>query len=93
MDTKFSVEHGTKFPFNDRPPVDKAETAVLGILADLTDRRGVGNELEGCDNDIKEEIVTALAAIVRAVYPEPRPTRLRQLWNAFCDGVSEVCDG
>jgi len=68
MDAKFSVKHGTEFPFNDRPPVDKAETTALAILADLGDRRGVGNELEGCDRDIKEEIVTTLAAIVREVY-------------------------
>lgn len=67
-DTKWIIEHGTEFPFNGRPPADKAETAVLAILANLGNRRGVGNELEGCDDDIKEEIVTSLAAIVREVY-------------------------
>jgi hypothetical protein len=68
MSAKFSVKLGTDYPFNDRPPVDKAETAVLGILANLTDRRGVKHELNACDKDIKEEIVTSLAAIVREVY-------------------------
>ncbi len=70
MSAKFSVEHGTKFPFNGRPPVDQAETVVLGILADLTDRRGIKHELENCDDDIKEEIVASLADIVREVYGE-----------------------
>jgi hypothetical protein len=68
MSATFSVKHGTEFPFNNRPPKDKAETAALGILADLTDRRGVKHELNACDADIKEEIVTSLAAIIREVY-------------------------
>jgi hypothetical protein len=68
MNAKFSVKHGTDFPFNRRPPVDKAETAVLGILSDLTGRRGIKHDLDACDRDIKEEIVTSLADIVREVY-------------------------
>ncbi len=67
-DIKFLVKHGTEFPFNRRPPVDKAETVALAILADLTDRRGIKHELDACDLDVKDEIVTTLAAVVREVY-------------------------
>ena len=33
-----------------------AEKAAFEIWNDLTDRRGVGDELQNCDEDIQEEI-------------------------------------
>jgi len=42
----------------------------VGAGAAKAARRGVKHELENCDDDIKEEIVTSLAAIVREVCGE-----------------------
>jgi hypothetical protein len=52
-----------------RAALDKAAEAVL---FDLKDRRGVGNEIEQCDDDIQAEIgrtvaVKAIAAFLRAL--------------------------
>lgn len=68
-DAQWTLDHGNEFPFHGKPAADKYEKAVLGILADLTDRRGVKHELRGCDDDIKEEIVESLAAILRVALP------------------------
>ena len=62
---RIRIEHGRKFPYNDRQPADKYELAALGVLADLCDRRGIKHELDDTDDDIKEEIITTLAAIIR----------------------------
>lgn len=61
------LQQGERNPYNHRPPVDWAERAALGVLADLCDRRGIKHELreiEG-DEDISEEIVVSLAEIIR----------------------------
>ena len=67
---KFNIESGKEFPYNGRLPVDKAEEAALGILCDLCDRRGIKQELRNVDTDVREEIVCALADIIREVYGE-----------------------
>jgi hypothetical protein len=64
-DAQFAIEIGLKHPYNERKPVDNAEIAVLGILANLCDRRGIKNALGDVDFDVREEIVTSLAAIIR----------------------------
>lgn len=68
-EAKFSLKLGKDFPFHGKPPSDKYEEAVLGILADLCDRRGVKQELINCDNDIKETIINSLANILREALP------------------------
>lgn len=65
---KFRLKHGAEYPFNGRAPTDDAERAALGVLADLCDRRGIKHELQDTDDDIKEEIVTSLAAIIRLAH-------------------------
>lgn len=60
-----TLKHAKQWPYNGRQPVDAAEWAALGVLADLCDRRGIKQELYDTDDDIKEEIVTSLAAIIR----------------------------
>lgn len=67
---RIRLEQGERRPYNNRPPKDWAERAALGVLADLCDRRGIKHALrpiEG-DEDITEEIVTSLAAIIRLAY-------------------------
>lgn len=39
------------------PPTDPAKIALFGILADLTDRGGLGSEFDAIDDDIKEEML------------------------------------
>jgi hypothetical protein len=64
-DAKFDIMMGLEYPYNERQPVDNTETAVLAILANLTDRRGIKQEFCNVDLDIREEIVTTLADIIR----------------------------
>jgi hypothetical protein len=57
---------------------DKAEIAARAILADLSDRSGLGNELDQIDDQIKEEIVATHARIIRETFAEPTtPNRKR----------------
>lgn len=65
-DAAFLLKHGNEYPYHDRPATDWAERAALGVLADLTDRRGIKHELRNIDADIRVEIVESLAAIIRA---------------------------
>jgi hypothetical protein len=70
-DADIMLKHGEKYPYNHRPPKDWAERAALGVLADLSDRRGIKwalQEIKG-DEDISEEIVVSLAAIIRRAHP------------------------
>jgi hypothetical protein len=68
-DAQWWLDHGNEFPFHEKPATDWAERAALGVLADLTDRRGIKHELRNCDDDVKAEIVESLAAIIRASKP------------------------
>jgi hypothetical protein len=65
---KVTLKHAKQWPYNGRQPVDTAEWAALGVLHDLCDRRGIKHELHDTDDDIKEEIVTSLAAIIRSAF-------------------------
>ena len=47
------------------PAKDWAHAAARGILADLTDRRGIKRELEGVDEEVRIEIVDSIAEIIR----------------------------
>ena len=60
------IGHARKYPYNGRQAFDKYELAAQAVLADMCDRRGVKHELQDKDDDVKEEIVTSLAAIIRA---------------------------
>lgn len=60
-----TLQRGIQHPYDGRKPVDAAHMAALGVLADLLDRRGIRQELEQIDGDIRAEIVTELAAIIR----------------------------
>jgi len=64
------LAHGSKYPYDGgseaAPAIDWAHVAARGVMADLLDRRGVKWELEKVDLDVRADIVTAVAAIVRA---------------------------
>ena len=73
-DASFWLAHGEEYPYHEKAPVDWAERAVLGILANLGDRRGIKHELHEVDEDVRVEIVESLAAILREASPkEPKP--------------------
>lgn len=58
----FDHDHQTDDPI---PPFrDDSHRAALMVLANLCDRRGIKHELEGCDMDVKREIVQTLAEII-----------------------------
>jgi len=69
------LAHGSKYPYDGgseaAPAIDWAHAAARGVMADLLDRRGVKWELEKVDIDVRADIVTAVAAIVRAAAPLP----------------------
>ena len=46
--------------------VDPEKDIVYAIVHDLRDRRGLRQEFEACDPDIKDEIMTTWLGIVRA---------------------------
>lgn len=68
LEARFCIDHAKKFPYNKRSAGDCYELAAQAVLADLCDRRGIKQELQEieCDEDISEEIVTTLAAIIKA---------------------------
>lgn len=68
MNIKQTIEHAKEFPFDGNPPTDDAHLAALAVLTDLSGRRGVGNELESIDDDIKAQLVEDLTDIIRAVF-------------------------
>lgn len=73
MSAKSSLEMGAEFPYDDdsdtpSPAVDWAHAAARGVLADLGDRRGVGQELEQVNDETRVELVQAVAEIIRLAH-------------------------
>ena len=72
-----TLKHGNAFPYdagdqwwngdgtNPPKPTDWAHSAARGVIADLSDRRGIKNVLSGLDEETKAEIVRSLATIIR----------------------------
>ena len=73
-----SLENGGEFPYdapdawwdatdNSEPPVpqDMAHAAARGIIADLTDRRGIINGFKMVDEETRKQIVDRAAEIIR----------------------------
>lgn len=51
------------------PAADWAHAAARGIMNDLCGRKGVGNELEECEYELRKDIVERVADIIRAATP------------------------
>ena len=66
------LERGEEYPYHGQKPKDWAERAALGILWDLSDRRGIKHELDEVDQDVRVEIVQKMAEIIRAASSEPQ---------------------
>lgn len=66
---KEAIRIGCKFPFDESgKPITWQRAAVLGILCDLTDRRGIKHGFNDLDDDIKNEIVDSLTKIVEEAH-------------------------
>lgn len=62
------VERGIKYPYDERSlPLSTERRIALSILADLSDRRGIRQELYQVDGDVRIEIVDDLTMIVRSL--------------------------
>lgn len=64
-----SIKRAAKSPFDGLAPVDTAHFAAQAVLADLSDRRGIKQELVGLDDDVKIELTETLAEIIRRSVP------------------------
>lgn len=102
------IQHGNEFPYdakdkwwnkrNPEPaplPIDWAHSAARGVIADLQDRGGIKHGFDDIDEDIRAEIVSELAEIIRtaanvkaavAVTAE----RIKQRQTARCDYCRKV---
>lgn len=49
--------------------MDKWEKAACDVLDELGSRHGIGDELNNCDDDVKDEIIDALTTILRKALP------------------------
>ncbi|MBA9846752.1 hypothetical protein [Ralstonia pickettii] len=68
---KQALEFADKRPYDEAKPVDAAHRTAQGILADLCGRRGIRQELEHIDADVKVEIVAVLSEIIRLGMAQP----------------------
>lgn len=80
---KHTLEHGNRFPYERKddeygdtaqPPKDWAHSAARGVLADLTDRRGIKYGFDDIDLSTRVEIVESLAGIIREAKGQPAPS-------------------
>lgn len=69
------LRSGTEYPYHHRAPTDWCEKAALGILRDLSDRRGIKYELDAVDDNTREDIVHALSDIIRTAFEEDTKER------------------
>jgi hypothetical protein len=91
MDAKHRLEMGEQFPYDGGegfwedengtakapPSEDWIHRAARGVLADLTDRRGIKHELEQVDHDVRADIVASIREIIRLAHEETRGTQIR----------------
>jgi len=78
---KHRLDHGARWPYDGGPAFwedskapapakDWAHTAARGVLADLSDRRGIKWELEKVDHEVRAELTESLAEIIRLAHKE-----------------------
>ena len=79
------LSHGEKYPYHGKPPKDWAERAALGVLAEVGGRSGIDHALDAVEGDeeLSEEIVLALADIIRTASPRT---------SELCEHGAVVCD-
>lgn len=73
MSAKKTLERALRHPFDDREPTDSAHRAALGTFGELTNRSGIGDALEQLDDDLRIDIVDAVAEVIREAMPVVAP--------------------
>ena len=81
--SKHRLEHGAQYPYDGTfeenspptPATDWAHAAARGVLADLSDRRGIKWELDKVEHDVRVELVNSVAAIIRLAHAEARKAK------------------
>lgn len=64
---RYHIETALENPYHQDPPFNPsgaAEIAALGVIHDLSDRRGFKQVLENLDTDIRVELVGSLTSII-----------------------------
>ena len=51
------IEKYYKYAGGEKPSITKSEEIIFDIIDDLTDRRGLRQEWEDIDDEVKEEII------------------------------------
>ncbi len=70
------LHRGQRFPYHQDPEAgfpyteikSAAHYAALGVLADLTGRRGIRQELDEVDYDVRQELVEDLAGVIEDAF-------------------------
>lgn len=71
MSVEMYYNRGQEYPYDGgekakaRKPADWAVKAARGVLSNLSDRRGIKQELEQVDDDVREELIDTIAEIIR----------------------------
>lgn len=60
-----SIELGNQFPYGSDNNPDWAESIVNGVIWELTTRAGIEECFSPVDDDVRDEIIQALADIIR----------------------------
>ena len=70
-EAQIALESGDEYPYeletgDTTPPTDWAHRAARGVMADLSDRCGIKHELGKVAMDVRKDMVSALADIIRS---------------------------
>lgn len=75
MSATQNLEAGSKFPYDQPddvdapvPATDWAHAAARGVLSNLRGRGGIGNELEQLDEELRQEIISEAAEVIRQAH-------------------------
>lgn len=69
-DEQVRLAQSAQYPYHHRMPASTAERAALGVLAELLNRRVIGETLGVIDNVTRNDIVHKLALIINLAYQE-----------------------
>jgi hypothetical protein len=71
---KRTLNRSAQYPYDGQqtPVKDWAHAAARGVLADLSDRRGIKWELDKVDQDVRAELTESLSGIIRVAADRPQ---------------------
>ena len=69
--SRYYIETALENPYHQDPPFNPssaAEIAALGVIRDLSDRRGFKQTLESLDTEFRVELVASLTATINEAH-------------------------